>query len=47
MHAGWWRPLFYIAKMLLAMLVMYSLKGRLLRREPPVANPQSVSSNPP
>jgi len=33
MHRGIWRPLYYIAKMFLSLLVTYSLKGQYHRRQ--------------
>jgi len=38
MHRGFWRPLFYMSKMCLSLLVTYSLKGHFGRRRLP--NPQ-------
>lgn len=35
MHRGLWRPLFYMAKMSLSLLVTYSLKGHFYRRRLP------------
>jgi hypothetical protein len=32
MHQGLWRPLYYIAKMCLSLLITYSLKGHFYRR---------------
>jgi glycosyltransferase involved in cell wall biosynthesis len=34
MHKGLWRPLYYIAKMCLSLLITYSLKGHFHRRRP-------------
>jgi len=35
MHQGLWRPLYYVAKMCLSLLITYSLKGHFHRRRPP------------
>jgi glycosyltransferase involved in cell wall biosynthesis len=35
MHRGFWRPLFYMSKMCLSLMVTYSLKGHFGRRRPP------------
>lgn len=34
MHQGLWRPLYYVAKMCLSLLITYSLKGHFHRRRP-------------
>ncbi len=35
MHKGLWRPLYYMAKMCLSLLITYSLKDHFHRRRPP------------